>query len=515
MSTNKFTWKGDQDSDLTGCHNKDTEGGLRYKVDGKQNPEDCVDKCRGMGYLYSGVNNGGDCYCGDNYQGDLIEDSNCNTICDNDTNQYCGGVTEKGSIQTYSNYPITPLGYTTLSQINNTDGLKLTAFNQNDCMVKTIQHGKQFMAFEAQGEGEIEVVDASFGANCPWKTWNRENEKSGNPVRHLPSITKEVKRIMDGMKGTINMRANLLEVADLQGRDMQKQAIPNCNTAEFILLYKCNGVEQPRIKVRNGESFTLNCVKDGECYAVGELGELLNDTYPNSNTYDKIVVTSKDSPIVNQTRVPGQQNYQLYKIPNVSDKTDVSAIKNVVDNLKTQRDDLNTKIKNSKVILGLIKDDDLDMTDSLTDQLRAKELYNRLAQEEESLKELDEMSEKVSLYQTTNEAVASEKQLYSRMIEDTQDDLNVRRDSINNIDTEINFLNDRIKNENKREKTNEKLIKILRQIMYVVIVLSVVSFVYYGLVSGLGMGLYKNISNNNNISGGKPSKNNNNNNITY
>lgn len=511
MSTNRFTWKGDQDSDLTGCHDKDTEGGLRYKVDGKQKPEDCVDKCRGMGYLYSGVNNGGDCYCGDNYQGDLVDDSNCNaTTCETDENQYCGGVTEKGSIQTYSNYPITPLGFTTLSQINNADGLKLNAFNQNDCMVKAMQHGKQYMAFEGQGEGKIEVIGASFGANCPWKTWNSENEKNGNPVRHLPWITKEVKRMMDGMKGTINMRANLLEIADLQGRDMQKRAIPNCRDAEFSLRYKCNGVEQPRINVKNGESFTLNCVKDGECFAVGELGEMLNDTYPNSDTYDRVIVTSKESPIVNQTRVPGQENYSLYKIPNVSDKTDISAIKNVVDNLKTQRDDLDNKIKNSKVILGLIDDDDLDMTDSLEDQLRAKELMNRLAQEEESLKELDDMTEKVSLYQKTNEAVASEKQLYNRMIEDTQDDINNRRDSINNIDTEINFLNDRIQNENKREKTNEKLIKILRQIMYVVIVLSVVSFVYYGLVSGLGIGLYKNITNNNNnnMNGGNPFNNN-------
>ena len=52
----------------------------------------CSDDCDGTPFI--GVENGGECYCGNtiNFNGTLVDDSECNTPCGNYAGTYCGGV---------------------------------------------------------------------------------------------------------------------------------------------------------------------------------------------------------------------------------------------------------------------------------------------------------------------------------------------------------------------------------------------------------------------------------------
>ncbi|XP_067932805.1 kielin/chordin-like protein [Watersipora subatra] len=52
----------------------------------------CVDACQKRGQKYAGLQNGQDCYCGDNFDKyGIVSDSKCNRFCSGDTTFTCGG----------------------------------------------------------------------------------------------------------------------------------------------------------------------------------------------------------------------------------------------------------------------------------------------------------------------------------------------------------------------------------------------------------------------------------------
>ncbi|CAH1776385.1 unnamed protein product, partial [Owenia fusiformis] len=78
-----------------GCYKDTTERDLPHFAGSISTltPQICIETCRDLneGYRYAGVQNGGQCFCGTSY-GKNGSSSGCNSQCQGDSTQICGGV---------------------------------------------------------------------------------------------------------------------------------------------------------------------------------------------------------------------------------------------------------------------------------------------------------------------------------------------------------------------------------------------------------------------------------------
>lgn len=317
---------------LIGCFQSDSTNTTSR---GDLPKDQCIAACRTDGFEYSSIKNGV-CECS-------------HTFGLNGVAQTCATGDDVNSRQVYANYALYQAGTIDPKQFPS-DVIRLDQVeSKDDCISRMTRNNKQLMTYIPPDRQHIQIIRATYGANCPVPTSEVVN---GQTVSYNADITVELQAKIAGQSvpSIVARLSDILSSSTTGAARLVSQTnrIPDCTGAQLMVTYTCDGGDEITKTVQAGETMTLDCAGQGKCYIFGTTGDLMDTLYNQQNMKDG------NSPLVTQPNLFGTNGTEpIYVYPNYTNLTgtDMAKLKSSIQELKTDMDRATTQYTRSDDLL--------------------------------------------------------------------------------------------------------------------------------------------------------------------
>jgi len=250
----------------------------------------------------------------------------------------------------FANFALYQAGTIDSAQMSSSDFLRIDHVDsKEECLSKMTRIGKQMATYVTPERQHIQIIRATYGANCPTPDAEVIN---GNTVKYNYDVTVELQaKIQNQTVPTFRATlADILSSSETSAARLVSNSdrIPDCTGAQLTVVYTCDGGDEITKTVKAGETMILDCVGQGKCYVFGSAGDLMNTLYSKQN------INECDTPLISQPNLFGNNgNDPIYVYPNYTDvsSTDLTLLKSSIRELQNTATQVNDQYERQNDLL--------------------------------------------------------------------------------------------------------------------------------------------------------------------